>query len=39
MNNKQSRGFAKAHNFSGADSDEDFEMGGQHDGPPGCVHQ
>ena len=39
MNKKQHNGFGRANNFTGADSDEDFEMGGQHDGPPGCVHQ
>lgn len=37
--NKQSNGFGKQSRFGTHDSDEDFNMGGQQDGPPGCVHQ
>lgn len=28
-----------AHRFSGGDSDDDFNMGGENDGPPGCAQQ
>jgi len=39
MNNKkaQGQGFRRQGRFG--DSDENFDMGGQTDGPPGCVHQ
>jgi len=39
MNSKKSNGFGKQSRFGTHESDDDFDMGGHQDGPPGCVHQ